>query len=177
MVCEKNKDKVHDFAKDPIELVREGNVLKANGTTLGADNGIAIAMSLAIMEDKSLKHGPLEFLFTIDEETGLNGASGLEGDFLQSRTMINVDSEEEGALYVGCAGGQDTIGKWKLVTDTAPKGAIAADLKVTGLKGGHSGLEIHSGRANAIKIIGRVLMYLGELGVKISMLDALVSSG
>ncbi len=172
MVCEKNKDKVHDFAKDPIELVRDGNVLKANGTTLGADNGIAIAMSLAIMEDKTLKHGPLEFLFTIDEETGLNGASGLEGDFLQSRTLLNIDSEEEGAVYVGCAGGQDTLGTWKVASEAASAGAIAADLKVMGLKGGHSGLEIHSGRANAIKIIARVLMYLTELGVKISTIDS-----
>ncbi len=172
MVCEKNKDTVHDFAKDPIELVRDGNFIKANGTTLGADNGIAIAMSLAIMEDKSLKHGPLEFLFTMDEETGLNGASGLESDFLQSRTLLNVDSEEEGAVYVGCAGGQDTLGTWKVETDAAPSGAIAADLKVMGLKGGHSGLEIHSGRGNAIKIIGRVLMYLTELGAKVSKIDA-----
>ena len=172
MVCEKNKDKVHDFAKDPIELVRDGNFLKANGTTLGADNGIAIAMSLAIMEDKTLKHGPLEFLFTIDEETGLNGASGLEGDFLQSRTLMNIDSEEEGAVYVGCAGGQDTLGTWKVAAEAASAGAIAADLKVMGLKGGHSGLEIHSGRGNAIKIIARVLMYLTELGAKISTIDS-----
>jgi len=171
MVCEKNKDTKHDFAKDPIDLVRDGNLLKANGTTLGADNGIAVAMSLAIMEDKKLEHGPLEFLFTIDEETGLIGASNLGSDFLVSKTMINVDSEEEGALYVGCAGGEDTLGIWKAAYDPAPKTAVAAELKVTGLRGGHSGLEIHTGRGNAVKIINRVLTGLADLGARISRID------
>lgn len=96
MVCEKNKDTVHDFEKDPIELVRNGNVMMANGTTLGADNGIAVATNLAIMEDKSLAHGPLELLFTIDEETGLTGAANLKSGFVQSKTLMNLDSEEEG---------------------------------------------------------------------------------
>ncbi len=155
MVCEKNKDKVHDFSKDPIELVRKGNAIMANGTTLGADNGIAIAMSLAIMEDKSLVHCPLEFLFTTDEETGLNGANNLAPGFVKSKTLINVDSEEEGALYVGCSGGRDTTGTWKVEFEAAPGGLKAAEIKVTGLKGGHSGLEIHKGRGNAIKIITR----------------------
>ncbi|MEJ2721256.1 MAG: aminoacyl-histidine dipeptidase [bacterium] len=171
MVCENNKDTKHDFQKDPIEIVRDGNVLKANGTTLGADNGIAVAMSLAIMEDKSLEHGPLEFLFTVDEETGLIGASNLGEDFLVSRTMLNVDSEEEGALYVGCAGGEDTLGTWKAAFDPSPAGSMAADLKVGGLKGGHSGLEIHTGRGNAIKIINRVLMGLADLGARIAKID------
>ncbi len=171
MVCEKNKDTVHDFSKDPLELVRKGNTLMANGTTLGADNGIAIAMSLAIVEDKSLEHGPLEFLFTVDEETGLVGASGLSDDFLESRTLINVDSEEEGALYVGCAGGQDTLGSWKINTDPSPAGSMAGELKVNGLRGGHSGLEIDAGRGNAIKIIGRVLTALMNLGARISTIE------
>ena len=171
MVCEKNKDKVHDFAKDPLELVRKGNVLMANGTTLGADNGIAIAMSLAIMEDKSLVHCPLEFLFTTDEETGLNGANNLAPGFVESKTLINVDSEEEGALYVGCSGGRDTTGIWKVEFEAAPGGMKAAEIKVTGLRGGHSGLEIHKGRGNAIKIITRVLMPLTEMGVKLSSID------
>jgi dipeptidase D len=171
MVCEKNKDKVHDFTKDPIELVRKQNVLMANGTTLGADNGIAIAVSLAIMEDKSLVHGPLEFLFTVDEETGLNGANNLKPDFPESRTLLNLDSEEEGALYVGCSGGRDTTGIWKVDLEAAPAGAKAAELKVTGLRGGHSGLEIHKGRGNAIKIIARVLMHLTDLGARISSID------
>ena len=171
MVCEKNKDKVHDFEKDPIELVRKQNVLMANGTTLGADNGIAIATSLAIMEDKALEHGPMEFLFTVDEETGLIGANNLGPDFLKSRTLLNLDSEEEGALYVGCSGGRDTTGIWKIDLEAVPAGTKAAELKVTGLRGGHSGLEIHKGRGNAIKIITRVLMRLTDLGARLSSVD------
>ncbi len=112
MVCEKNADKVHDFTKDPIELVREGNVLRADGTTLGADNGIGVAAALAVAEDRSLEHGPLEMLFTIDEETGLTGAQRLEPGFFRSRVLLNLDSEEEGEIFVGCSGGQDTRGTW-----------------------------------------------------------------
>ena len=171
MVCEKNKDKVHDFSKDPLELVRKGNMLMANGTTLGADNGIAVATNLAIMEDKSLVHGPLEFLFTVDEETGLTGAAGLAHDFLDSRTLMNLDSEEEGALYVGCSGGRDTTGTWAVQYDAAPKGTVAAHLMVAGLKGGHSGLEIHQGRGNAIKIINRALLALETLGARLSSIE------
>jgi dipeptidase D len=171
MVCEKNKEKVHDFAKDPIEIIRKGNAVMANGTTLGADNGIAIAMSLAIMEDKSLVHGPLEFLFTTDEETGLNGANNLAPGFVTSRTLINVDSEEEGALYVGCAGGRDTTGVWKVDFEDVPGGMKAAEVKVTGLRGGHSGLEINKGRGNAIKIIARVLLCLADMGAQLSSVE------
>jgi dipeptidase D len=171
MVCEKNKDKVHDFLKDPIELVRKGNVLMANGTTLGADNGIAVATNLAIMEDRTLVHGPLEFLFTIDEETGLTGAKGLAADFVVSRTMMNLDSEEEGALYVGCSGGRDTTGIWPVTFTAAPRGFVAAHLTVSGLKGGHSGLEIHTGRGNAIKILNRALLALDALGARLSSLE------
>jgi dipeptidase D len=171
MVCEKNKDKVHDFSKDPIELVRRGNFLTANGTTLGADNGIAVATNLAIMEDKSLVHGPLEFVFTIDEETGLTGASGLQPGFVESRTLMNLDSEEEGALYVGCSGGRDTIGAWKLATDASPAGAVAATLHVTGLKGGHSGLEIDKGRGNAVKIANRAIQAIAGLGARLASLE------
>src|SRR5512138_2265139 len=120
MVCEKNNDVTHDFSKDPIELVRKGNFLMANGTTLGADNGIAVATNLAIAEDKSLEHGPLELLFTIDEETGLTGANNLQPGFLQSKILMNLDSEEEGALYVGCAGGKDTTGTWTAEWEPAP---------------------------------------------------------
>ncbi len=171
MVCEKNKDTVHNFMKDAIELVRNGNILMANGTTLGADNGIAVATNLAIMEDRSLEHGPLEFLFTIDEETGLTGASNLSGDFLGSKTLINLDSEEEGALYVGCSGGKDTVGTWKLAFEAAPAGTAPHLLKVSGLRGGHSGLEIDKGRGNAIKIINRVLVGLSTLGVRLSSIE------
>lgn len=171
MVCEKNKDTEHDFSKDPIELVRRGNFLTANGTTLGADNGIAVATNLAIMEDRSLVHGPLEFVFTIDEETGLTGAAGLQPGFVESRTLLNLDSEEEGALYVGCSGGRDTIGTWKVATDPSPAGAVAALLRVTGLKGGHSGLEIDKGRGNAVKIANRAIVAIAGLGVRLSTLD------
>lgn len=168
MVCEKNKDKVHDFSKDPIELVRKGNLLMANGTTLGADNGIAVATNLAIMENKQLEHGPLEFLFTVDEETGLTGASNMKGDLLESRTLLNLDSEEEGAVYVGCSGGKNTTGTWKAEFDTVPANHLPIHIVVKGLKGGHSGLEIDKGRGNSIKILNRVLIALADIGGRIS---------
>ncbi len=171
MVCEKNKEKVHDFSKDPIEIVRKGNFLMANGTTLGADNGIAVATNLAIMEDSSLVHGPLEFLFTVDEETGLTGASNLGPDFLQGRTLMNLDSEEEGAIYVGCSGGKDTLGSWKASFDPAPPRSVAALLKAGGLRGGHSGLEIDKGRGNAVKILNRALVPLAGIGARVSSLE------
>ncbi len=171
MVCEKNAGKVHDFSKDPLELVRKGNFLMANGTTLGADNGIAVATNLAIMEDKTLEHGPLEFLFTIDEETGLTGANHLEPGFLESKTLMNLDSEEEGALYVGCSGGKDTTGTWTVEFEAAPAGMVGLELRVSGLKGGHSGLEIDKGRGNALKILNRVLIALGEQGARLAKID------
>ena len=171
MVGEKNKDKVHDFSRDPIELVRKGNLLMANGTTLGADNGIALATNLAIMEDKSLEHGPLEFLFTIDEERGLTGAKSIGTDFIESRILLNLDSEDEGELYVGCAGGRDTVATWKVEFDPSSAQAMAAMLKVTGLRGGHSGLEIDKGRGNALKIINRVLIGLSALGARLSSIE------
>ena len=171
MVCEKNADKVHDFLNDPIELSRSGEVLTANGTTLGADNGVGVATSLAIMEDRSLEHGPLEFLFTVEEETGLTGAKNLNPDLVRSRTLLNLDSEEEGVLYVGCAGGKDTLGKWRLSTESAPKQATPFSLTVKGLKGGHSGLEIDKGLGNAIKILNRALLRLTELGARLSSIN------
>ncbi len=171
MVCEKNAGKVHDFSKDPIELVRKGNTLMANGTTLGADNGVAVATNLAIMEDKSLEHGPLEFLFTIDEETGLTGAHNLEPGFLESKTLMNLDSEEEGALYVGCSGGKDTTGTWTVEYEAAPAALAPVEIRVSGLRGGHSGLEIDKGRGNALKIINRVLIALGDMGARLSKID------
>jgi dipeptidase D len=171
MVCEKNKDKVHDFMKDPVELVREGNFLMADGTTLGADNGIGVATNLAVMEDRSLEHGPLELLFTVDEETGLTGAGNLESDFLESRVLLNLDSEEEGELYVGCAGGKDTRGTWTVHFDNAPDTMAAVRIKVTGLRGGHSGLEIDKGRGNAIKILNRALLALDAAGARLSSID------
>ena len=171
MVCEKNKEKVHDFEKDPIEIVRDGNVLRANGTTLGADNGIAVATNLAIMEDKSLEHGPLEFLFTVDEETGLTGASNLKPGFVQSKTLMNLDSEEEGALYVGCSGGRNTIGTWTVKLENAPGKTKAVKVHVKGLKGGHSGLEIDKGRGNTLKILNRVLLALNAVGARLAHIE------
>ncbi len=171
MVCEKNKDVEHDFGTDPIEIVREGNVLRAKGTTLGADNGIAVATNLAIMADRSLEHGPLEFLFTVDEETGLTGAGALKPGFLESKILINLDSEEEGALYVGCAGGRDTKGSWRLERTRAPAGSSPLRLKVAGLRGGHSGLEIDKGRGNAIKALARVLSALQGLGARLAQIE------
>jgi dipeptidase D len=171
MVCEKNKDTVHDFEKDGIELVRKGNFLMANGTTLGADNGIAVATNLAIMADKSLVHGPLEFLFTVDEETGLTGANHLKPGFVQSKILMNLDSEEEGALYVGCSGGKNTVGTWTVQRKKAPGQSACMLLQVKGLKGGHSGLEIDKGRGNSIKILNRALIALLDLGVAVSTME------
>jgi dipeptidase D len=171
MVCEKNKDIVHDFMKDPIELVRRDNLLTANGTTLGADNGIAVATNLAIMEDRSVEHGPLEFLFTVDEETGLTGAGNLSADFLESRVLLNLDAEEEGSLFVGCSGGKDTLGTWKIRLEPAPAKLVPVQIKVLGLKGGHSGLEINKGRGNAIKIMNRVLRALTAIGARLASIE------
>ncbi|MBN1418045.1 MAG: aminoacyl-histidine dipeptidase [Planctomycetes bacterium] len=171
MVCEKNEETVHDFSKDPIEIVRRGNVLMADGTTLGADNGIGVATMLAIMEDARLEHGPLEFLFTVDEETGLTGAGNLAPGLLEARTLINLDSEEYGTLYVGCAGGRDTVGRWKLVCEDAPPEAVPARVTVKGLRGGHSGIEIDKGRGNAIKILNRVLLVLDARGARLASIE------
>ncbi len=171
MVCEKNKETVHNFEKDPIELVRKGNMLMANGTTLGADNGVAVATNLAIMEDKSLVHGPLEFLFTIDEETGLTGANNLKPGQLESKTLMNLDSEEEGALYVGCSGGRNTVGTWNMSFKSAPGDSAAVAIHVKGLRGGHSGLEIDKGRGNSIKILNRVLIALEKVDARLSMIE------
>jgi len=171
MVCEKNKGVEHDFEKDPIRLVRRDNFLMADGTTLGADNGIAVATNLAIMEDGSLAHGPLEFLFTVDEETGLTGAGFLKPGFVESRTLLNLDSEEEGEIFVGCSGGRDTSGTWRVNFVRAPAGSVAMRLKVEGLVGGHSGLEIDKGRGNSIKMLARVLWELHEIGARLAHIE------
>ena len=157
MVNEKNSDVEHDFEKDPIIPRREDGYLKASGTTLGADNGIGVAAMLAIMEADNLEHGPLELLFTVDEETGLTGASALAADMLTGRQLINLDTEEEGALYIGCAGGADSKLTLPLQTMPAPANATAFEVKLTGLRGGHSGVDIHLQRGNAIKLLARAL--------------------
>jgi len=171
MVCVARPGTSHDFARDPIRLVRNGDSVGADGTTLGADNGIAVAMNLAVMADPALEHGPLELLFTVDEETGLTGARTIDPDLLRSRILINLDSEEEGVLTVGCSGGRDTTGAWTLQWDAAPAGASALEVRVTGLKGGHSGTEIHQGRGNAIKMMVRILTRLAALGGRVARLD------
>ncbi|MCX8009627.1 MAG: aminoacyl-histidine dipeptidase [Ignavibacteria bacterium] len=157
MVCEKNRDVVHDFDNDPIQIYIDGDWVKAKGTTLGADNGIGVASALAVLEDNSIEHGPIECLFTLDEETGLTGASSLDTTILKGSILLNLDSEEEGSLYIGCSGGKTTFAKFNFNLENIPKDSIAYEVKVAGLKGGHSGLEIHTGRGNAIKILNRFL--------------------
>jgi dipeptidase D len=157
MVCEKNKDTQHDFSKDPIKLVRKGDWIMADGTTLGADNGIGVAAALAVLEDNTLAHGPLEILFTIDEETGLTGAMELSGDLLEGRILLNLDSEEDGDVYIGCAGGMDTILKLNVDWEDIPSDYQLVRVRVGGLQGGHSGLQINAGLGNAIKLATRLV--------------------
>lgn len=159
MVPQKNSDKTFDFEKDPIEAyVEENNEwVTANGTTLGADNGIGVATAMAILADKSVVHPPLEALFTVDEETGMYGAFDLKGGWLQGKYLLNLDSETEGELYVGCAGGVDTTAVFEYEPVETEEGDIALRIAVKGCKGGHSGCDIHLQRANAIKLLFRVL--------------------
>jgi dipeptidase D len=157
MVNEKNSDVDFDFAKDAIRPVLEGEYLTADGTTLGSDNGIGVATMLAIMEATDLVHGPLEFLFTIDEETGLTGAAGLDASLLSAKQLINLDSEEEGTLTVGCAGGADTDLTLSLATMPTPASATAYTVRLFGLNGGHSGVDIHLQRGNAVQLLARML--------------------
>jgi len=161
MVCEMNEGTVHDFDADPIRLIRDGDWLKADGTTLGADNGVGVAAALAVMESADVAHGPLEFVFTIDEESGLTGASDFPDGLLKSAYFLNLDGEEEGTLCIGCAGGLNTVGRRKVRRLPAGDGA-GWRVKVSGLQGGHSGLDIHRGRGNAVRILGRVLQLLGD---------------
>jgi dipeptidase D len=162
MVQEKNSGVAFDFATGTIEAVRENGYLTASGTTLGSDNGIGVATMLAILEDAGLAHGPLELLFTVDEETGLTGAASLEPHMLKGRRLLNLDSEEEGVITIGCAGGADTHLHLPVNEETVPAGATALSVRVTGLRGGHSGVDIHLQRGNAIKMLARAL-YAGSL--------------
>ncbi len=172
MVCEKNKDVQHDFSRDPIRLKRDGDWLAAEGTTLGADNGIGVAAALAVLESHSLQHGPLECLFTIDEETGLTGATMLAPDLVEGRILLNLDSEEDGTIYIGCAGGQDTELLLALDTETAPAGMKPVRIRVGGLQGGHSGLNIHEGRGNAIRLLARFLWkHAPTLNLRVASID------
>lgn len=160
MVCEKNEGTDHDFSKDAIQVWRDGDLLRAKGTTLGADNGIGVGAALAVLASKDIAHGPIEALITIDEETGLTGANGLQPGRLKAKFLLNLDSEEEGYLTIGCAGGVDTIISRKLSRTAPPAGARAYRLKVFGLKGGHSGIDINAGRGNAIRILAQVLGFM-----------------
>ena len=156
MVCVKRPGSKHDFGKDPIEIIREGNIIRAKDTTLGGDNGIAIAMMLDIFTDESLEHGPLEGIITIEEETGLKGAFNIDKEKVRSRLLLNLDSEEEGIIYIGCAGGLDMTSTHPVTYVDNPFGHTY-ELSVSGLLGGHSGGDIHKERGNAIKIASRVL--------------------
>ena len=171
MVCEKNSGTAHDFTKDPIRLVVDGDLVKADGTTLGADNGIGCAAALALLESKDVAHPPLECLFTIDEETGLTGANALAPDFLGAQRMLNLDTEEEGAIYVGCAGGLDTLAATKVARATPAAAAAPYRISVTGLRGGHSGCDIHEGRVNALKVLARAVSEAERHGFAVATLD------
>jgi len=157
MVCEKNSDKKFDFSKDPLQLKIKGDFLTADGTTLGADNGIGIAISLSLCEDTKVRHGPLDILMTIDEETGLTGAFAMKSDMITGRIMLNLDSEDFGVITVGCAGGGDSQIELPMKMQTTNGGLDTMVVKVSGLRGGHSGVDIHEQRANAIKLLARLL--------------------
>ncbi|MDR0989736.1 MAG: aminoacyl-histidine dipeptidase [Prevotellaceae bacterium] len=157
MVCEKNSDVQHDFLTDAIETYIEGEWMRAKGTTLGADNGIGVATQLALLADQSLVHGPVECLFTVDEETGLTGAFALKKGFITGRILLNLDSEDEGELFIGCAGGVDSVGEFPYELAGIPDDYYFCKIAVSGLKGGHSGADIHLGLGNANKLLNRFL--------------------
>lgn len=165
MVCEKNNDKVHDFMKDPIEFIIKGDYIYADETTLGGDDGIALAYSMAILEDSTLEHPPLEVLITTDEESGMSGAKAVQPQYLNGKIVLNLDSEEEGKLWVSCAGGIRTNSTLPIEWIKKKENTKEYVLEVKGLNGGHSGAEIHLGRGNANKIMGRLLK---EISNKVS---------
>jgi len=169
MVPQKNSDKKHDFEKDPIETVIDGEWVRANGTTLGADNGIGVASTMAVLASKDIVHGPIEALFTIDEETGMTGVFGLKKGLLKGDILMNLDSEDEGELYVGCAGGVDVSVTKDYAEEKSPKGMVAYKIFAKGLKGGHSGVDIALGRANSNKLMFRFLMQAeSDFGIRLS---------
>jgi dipeptidase D len=157
MVGEKHASVKHDFEKDPIRAYVEDGWVRAEGTTLGADDGIGIAASMAILASDSIEHGPLECLFTIDEESGMTGALGLQPGFLSGTVLLNLDSEDEGEIFIGCAGGIDTVATYKYKRSRLKRNWIALKIEVGGLQGGHSGDEIHRGFGNSIKVLNRFL--------------------
>lgn len=174
MVPQKNSDVKHDFEKDPIRAYGEDNKewVTADGTTLGADNGIGVAAAMAILADKNVVHPPLEAFFTVDEETGMYGAHALEGGVLQGKVLLNLDSESEGELYIGCAGGVDTTAKFPFEPVAVEEGDIALRISLKGLKGGHSGCDIHLQRANAVKLLFRFLkVAVSEYEARLASVD------
>jgi dipeptidase D len=172
MVGEKNADYPHDWKTDPIKPVISNGWVTATGTTLGADDGIGIAAQLAILTDNNLKAGKIECLFTVDEESGMTGAINLKCDFFDGRILLNLDSEDEGILFIGCAGGMDTVGAMNYLPSPVPKNSFALDLSVTGLHGGHSGDEIHKGYGNAVKIMNRILRNIStQFSISVAWFD------
>ncbi|ELR65184.1 Aminoacyl-histidine dipeptidase (Peptidase D) [Photobacterium marinum] len=172
MVPQKNEDTDHDFLTDPIQPYVDGEWVTAKGTTLGADNGIGMATCLAVLASKDIEHGPLEVLLTIDEEAGMTGAFGLEQGWLEGDILLNTDSEQEGEVYMGCAGGVDGSITLPLEREAVPTEHAAVKLVIKGLKGGHSGCDIHTGRGNANKLLGRFLFgHAEELGLRLTSLS------
>jgi len=173
MVCEKNSGTEHDFEHDPIRLVRDrdpesgADIIRAAGTTLGADNGIGVALALAAATDPAVVHPPLEILCTVDEEAGMGGAEGLTPESFRGRRLINLDSEEDDVLYIGCAGGGDTSLRWKLRPRPLPPTAVVVSVAVRGLRGGHSGTDIHENRGNANKVLAATLTASGSRSLRL----------
>ena len=170
MVCEKNRDVEFDFSKDAIQTYIDGEWMKARGTTLGADDGIGVAMEMAILEATDIEHGPLECVFTRDEETGLTGAEGMKSDFMTGRLLVNLDSEDEGEIFVSCAGGCRTTAQFAYKEEPLPAGFFTFSLAVKGLTGGHSGDDIDKKRANANKLLARFL-YLSQQKYDLRLVD------
>mgnify|MGYP002852905159 CR=1 FL=1 len=172
MVCEKNASKQHNFLTDPIETIVDGEWLRANGTTLGADDGIGVAAELAILTDDSFAHGPIECLFTVDEETGLTGAENIQEGFFSGTALLNLDSEDEGEVFVGCAGGCTTKVNFQVETEPMPDNMLGLRIVATGLIGGHSGGDIHLERGNANKIMADFVAQAAEkCGLRIASFD------
>lgn len=172
MVCEKRSDRVIDFENDPIETFIDGEWMRAKGTTLGADDGIGVALAMAILTDSTIKHGPIECLFTRDEETGLTGAFAIEPGFMTGKYLINLDSEDEGEIFIGCAGGVNTDIEFEYYAESIPEGYVAMRVVVDKLTGGHSGDDINKNRANANKVLARFLYDIGgKYDVKLCSID------
>jgi dipeptidase D len=172
MVHQKNSDTDFDFSTRGIEMDIDGDWVKAKGTTLGADNGIGVATIMSILESKDIPHPPIEALFTIDEETGMTGAMGLAGGLLEAKILLNLDTEDDHELTIGCAGGVDVTAEGKYATQAVPTGYTAFSITLKGLTGGHSGMDIHLSRANANKLMNRLLYHATQqYGIMVSSID------